>query len=55
LKKYRLDDYLSHMQQAARDACSFVEGLDKDDFGTDRRTQQAVIMNLTIIGEAVTS
>lgn len=54
MKKYRLDDYLSHMRQAARDACSFVEGLDKDDFDTDKRTQQAVIMNLIIIGEAVT-
>jgi uncharacterized protein with HEPN domain len=31
-----------------------VEGLAKDDFLGDKRTQQAVIMNLIIIGEATT-
>ncbi len=50
----RLPDYIDHIQQAAADACSFVEGLSKDDFLTDKRTQQAVIMNLIIIGEAAT-
>ena len=50
----RLPDYIDHIQQAAADACSFVEGLAKDDFLTDKRTQQAVIMNLIIIGEAAT-
>jgi uncharacterized protein with HEPN domain len=50
----RLPDYLEHMQQAAADACSFVEGLDKDDFIADKRTQQAVIMSLIIMGEAAT-
>ena len=51
---HRLPDYLDHMQQAATDACSFVEGLAKEDFLEDKRTQQAVIMSLIIIGEAVT-
>lgn len=50
----RLPDYLDHIQQAALDACSFVEGLDKEDFIEDKRTQQAVIMSLIIIGEAST-
>lgn len=50
----RLPDYLEHLQQAATDACSFVEGLSKEDFLADKRTQQAVIMNLVIIGEAAT-
>jgi uncharacterized protein with HEPN domain len=50
----RLPDYLGHMQQAATDACAFVEGLAKDDFLGDKRTQQAVIMSLIIIGEAAT-
>ena len=50
----RLADYLDHIQQAATDACSFVEGLDKDAFLEDKRTQQAVIMSLIIIGEAAT-
>jgi uncharacterized protein with HEPN domain len=34
--------------------CSFVDGLGKDDFLEDKRTQQAVIMSLIIIGEAAT-
>ncbi len=42
------------MQQAATDARSFVEGLAKDDFLEDKRTQQAVIMSLIILGEAAT-
>lgn len=50
----RLLDYLDHMQQAATDACSFVEGLGKADFLEDKRSQQAVIMSLIIIGEAAT-
>lgn len=54
MSEYRLPDYLDHMQQAASDACSFVEGLAKEDFLEDKRTQQAVIMSLIIIGEAVT-
>ncbi|GHU14382.1 DUF86 domain-containing protein [Betaproteobacteria bacterium] len=54
MNEYRLPDYLDHMQQAATDACTFVEGLGKADFLEDKRTQQAVIMSLVIIGEAVT-
>jgi uncharacterized protein with HEPN domain len=49
----RLADYLGHMRQAAFDACIFVEGLAKEDFLEDKRTQQAVIMSLVVIGEAV--
>lgn len=51
---YRLPDYLDHIQQAATDACGFVEGMCKEDFLADKRTQQAVIMSLIIIGEAAT-
>jgi uncharacterized protein with HEPN domain len=50
----RLTDYLDHIQQAASDACAFVEGLSKDEFVDDKRTQQAVIMSLIIVGEAST-
>lgn len=50
----RLGDYLEHIRQAATDAISFVEGLDKDEFLEDRRTQQAIVMSLVIIGEAST-
>ena len=54
MNENRLTDYLHHMEQAATDACGFVEGLAKEDFLEDKRTQQAVIMSLIIIGEAVT-
>ncbi|RSE61437.1 DUF86 domain-containing protein [Alcaligenes faecalis] len=54
MSKYRLPDYLDHMQQAATDACGFIEGLTREDFLGDKRTQQAVIMSLIIIGEAAT-
>jgi uncharacterized protein with HEPN domain len=54
MSEHRLPDYLYHMQKAATDACGFVEGLAKEDFLEDKRTQQAVIMSLIIIGEAVT-
>jgi uncharacterized protein with HEPN domain len=50
----RLPDYLGHMQQAAQLACSYVEGLSKADFLEDKRTQQAVILNLILIGEEAT-
>ena len=54
MSENRLPDYIDHMQRAATDACSFIDGLDKDDFLVDKRTQQAVIMSLIIIGEAAT-
>lgn len=50
----RLSDYLGHIQQAASEACSFIEGLSKDDFLADKRTQSAVVMSLIVIGEAAT-
>lgn len=34
----RLLDYLTQMQQAAVDACAFVEGFGKADFFADRRS-----------------
>lgn len=54
MSEHRLPDYIDHIQQAAADACTFVEGLNKTDFLEDKRTQQAVIMSLIIIGEAAT-
>ena len=54
MSENRLTEYLDHMQQAATDACSFVEGMSKGAFLAGKRTQQAVIMSLVIIGEAVT-
>jgi len=55
MSENRLPDYLAHMHQAATDACAFVAGLGKTDFLEDKRTQQAVIMSLIIIGDAATT
>lgn len=54
MSENRLPDYVDHMLQAAKDACAFVDGLSKAEFLADKRTQQAVIMSLIIIGEAAT-
>lgn len=54
MNKNRLTDYIEHMQRAATDACVFVEGLGFADFMENKRTQQAVIMSLIILGEAAT-
>lgn len=54
MSESRLTDFLDYMRQAAADACCFVEGMSKEDFLEDKRTQQAVIMSLVIIGEAAT-
>jgi uncharacterized protein with HEPN domain len=40
------------MLEAARLTTSYVEGMDEAEFLADSRTQQAVAMNLIIIGEA---
>lgn len=42
------------MQRATTDAYAFVDELSKTDFLEDKRTQQAVIMSLIIVGEAAT-
>lgn len=54
MSENRLSDYLDHIQKAATDACTFVEGLSKADFIADKRNQQAVIMSFIIVGEAAT-
>lgn len=50
----RLSDYPEHLCQAASDACAYVRAIDRLEFFADKRTQQAVVMNLIIIGEAAT-
>ena len=50
----RVPDYLDHMLEAALQACAYVEGLSKEEFLDDKRTQQAVILNLILIGEEAT-
>ena len=36
----------------AQKAATYVEGLDKESFLSDTRTQEAVVLNLLVIGEA---
>ena len=47
----RLALALDPMVYAAELAVTDVEGLDRDSFYADQKTQQAVILNLLIIGE----
>lgn len=47
-------DYVEHMIEAIRLINSYLEGVSFDAFCNDRRTQQAVIFNLLVIGEAAT-
>lgn len=54
MSETRLPDYLQHMRQAAADAIGFVEGMSRADFLADKRTQQAVIRSLIVLGEAAT-
>ncbi|MEY2860463.1 MAG: hypothetical protein RL392_921 [Pseudomonadota bacterium] len=39
------------MLEAAVQACAYVEGFQKADFLEDKKTQQAVVLNLILIGE----
>lgn len=48
----RLPDYIGHMQLAAAQAVAYVQGMNLAGFLADRRTQQAVLMNIVILGEA---
>lgn len=54
MKQGRINDYLAHMLEAIDLACSYVDGLDEPGFLADRRTQQAVILNIVVLGEAAT-
>lgn len=54
MSQLRLAEYLDQMDQAARSACDYVDGMTVEGFLEDKRTQQAVILNLVIIGEAAT-
>jgi uncharacterized protein with HEPN domain len=50
----RLADYLTHMREAAILAQTHIEGMTKAAFLLDKRTQQAVVLNILVIGEAAT-
>jgi uncharacterized protein with HEPN domain len=54
MNENRLPDYLDHMIDAVRQVCGYLEGMSREAFLDDKRTQQAVILNIIILGEAAT-
>ncbi|MDI7773976.1 DUF86 domain-containing protein [Asticcacaulis sp. EMRT-3] len=48
------DDYVRHMREAIAQVATYIARMNYAAFVEDKRTQQAVIMNLIIIGEAAT-
>lgn len=48
----RLLDYLAHVVEAIERINHYAQGMDELAFATDQRTQDAVIRNFEVIGEA---
>jgi uncharacterized protein with HEPN domain len=53
-QKLRQLDYVEHMIEAIRLINSYMEGMNKTSFLADKKTQQAVILNILVVGEAAT-
>jgi len=51
-RQLRHDDYVEHILDATRQVHSYVEGFNKEAFMQDRKTQDAVILKILVIGEA---
>ena len=47
MTEHRLGEYLDQMAEATQQACSYIEGMTKEAFLADKKTQQAVILNLS--------
>ncbi|MFH1495777.1 MAG: DUF86 domain-containing protein [Pseudomonadota bacterium] len=47
----RLQTLLAQLSQTAEQAMTYVEGMSKDNFMADAKTQDAVIMKILVIGE----
>lgn len=43
--------YIDQIKDSIRKAESYIQGLNKEEFLTDEKTQSAVILQLTLIGE----
>jgi len=48
----RVRDYLVHVAQAVDNTREYTAGMDLPDYLADRKTQDAVVRNLEVIGEA---
>lgn len=55
MKKREYRDYLHDILDAVNDAESFLEGMSFEQFAKDRKTLNAVVRSLEIIGEAAKS
>ena len=53
-RKLRQLDYIEHMVEAIRLVQSYVEGMSREEFLVDKKTPQAVVLNILILGEAAT-
>jgi uncharacterized protein with HEPN domain len=49
---FRAHDYVEHMLDAAQAIQQFVSGMSEEEFVSDRRTRDAVVRNLEVLGEA---
>ena len=49
----RLALHLNRMLESAIQAAEYVHGMPREGFLADRKTQQAVVLNLMVIGETV--
>lgn len=50
----RILTYIEQMQESVSLACSYIDGIEKADFLADKKTQQAVVLNLLVLGENAT-
>ena len=48
----RVESFLRHMLDSISDVLEYCEGMDRDAFMSDKKTQAAVIRNLEVLGEA---
>lgn len=53
-RKLRQFDYVEHMLEAIRLVGSYIEDMSREEFFADKKTQQAVILNILVLGEAAT-
>jgi len=49
---FRAHDYVEHMLDAAQAIQQFVSGMSEEEFVSDRKTRDAVVRNLEVLGEA---
>jgi len=51
-KNRQVDDYLNDISEAISDVANFVESMSFEDFIADKKTSNAVIRSLEVLGEA---